>query len=422
MTEMLFVDFFASRARSGPVPSHPSHAVAPRNPRTTSWAAADLRLLPSAGDAAAATTSWSSVEGTTDWWPRPTSPGRAGRSWSWNGCPRSAGRRSASRSSTASTSGCPPTPTWSACCPTGSSTTCASRCGWPTASVASYTATVRDGRPGGLLVERDEGPATATSFRELTGSDAEFAGWQRFYGRLATLAEDLAPTLTEPLLSPERAGRPAPRSAAVARPARTAAGRRRRRPPRRRRRPRRGPDRRADRHLRRRARGRRPGRALLPVPPGRQRHGPLAGAGRRHGRGERRHGGGRAPRRGRAGHPGDGHRAGRHGRTASPCTGPTTTGRSLAVDAGHVVSGAAPTVLAELTGRRPRPAAVGLAAEGQHGAGPAARGCGRAPTPRPRWPAPSTWTSPPPRSTRPTPRPRPAGCPTSSRSRSTATR
>ena len=68
-------------------------------------------------------------------------------------------------------------------------------------TVASYTALIRDGRPGGLLVERDEGPATATSFHALTGSDAEFAGWQRFYGRLATLAEDLAPTLVEPLLS-----------------------------------------------------------------------------------------------------------------------------------------------------------------------------------------------------------------------------
>jgi phytoene dehydrogenase-like protein len=68
-------------------------------------------------------------------------------------------------------------------------------------AVASYTATTREGEPAGLLVERDEGPATATSFRQLTGSDEEFAGWQRFYGRLATLAEDLAPTLTEPLLS-----------------------------------------------------------------------------------------------------------------------------------------------------------------------------------------------------------------------------
>jgi phytoene dehydrogenase-like protein len=75
-------------------------------------------------------------------------------------------------------------------------------------AVASYTATSQGGRATGLLVERDEGPATAASFRELTGSDAEFAGWQRFYGRLATLAEDLAPTLTEPLLSSDQlAGR-----------------------------------------------------------------------------------------------------------------------------------------------------------------------------------------------------------------------
>jgi phytoene dehydrogenase-like protein len=70
-------------------------------------------------------------------------------------------------------------------------------------TVASYTATTRAGGSAGLLVERDEGPATATSFRQLTGSDEEFAGWQRFYARLATLAEDLAPTLTEPLLSPD---------------------------------------------------------------------------------------------------------------------------------------------------------------------------------------------------------------------------
>ncbi|MGK5114026.1 MULTISPECIES: phytoene desaturase family protein [unclassified Geodermatophilus] len=66
-------------------------------------------------------------------------------------------------------------------------------------AVASYTA-VAGGR--GLLVERAEGPATTASFRELTGSDAELAGWRRLYGRLAILAEDLAPTLTEPLLSP----------------------------------------------------------------------------------------------------------------------------------------------------------------------------------------------------------------------------
>jgi len=75
-------------------------------------------------------------------------------------------------------------------------------------AVASYTAVRRGDRALGLLVERDEGPATAASFRALTGGDDELAGWRRFYGRLATLAEDLAPTLTEPLLTPaDLAGR-----------------------------------------------------------------------------------------------------------------------------------------------------------------------------------------------------------------------
>ena len=94
---------------------------------------ADLRLLPSPRDRAAATTSWSSVEATTGWWPPPTSPRPAGRCWSWNGSPRSAARRSASRSSRAWTCGCRPTPTWSASCPTGSSRTWASRSGSATA-------------------------------------------------------------------------------------------------------------------------------------------------------------------------------------------------------------------------------------------------------------------------------------------------
>jgi phytoene dehydrogenase-like protein len=75
-------------------------------------------------------------------------------------------------------------------------------------AVASYTPVRRAGRDTGLLVEREEGPATVASFRDLTGSDAEFEGWRRFYGRLATLAEDLAPTLTEPLPTPDQlAGR-----------------------------------------------------------------------------------------------------------------------------------------------------------------------------------------------------------------------
>ena len=65
--------------------------------------------------------------------------------------------------------------------------------------VASYTPTVRAGRPTGLLVERGAGPATESSFRELTGSGAEWAAWQRFYGRIGQFAGAIAPTMLGPL-------------------------------------------------------------------------------------------------------------------------------------------------------------------------------------------------------------------------------
>jgi phytoene dehydrogenase-like protein len=67
--------------------------------------------------------------------------------------------------------------------------------------VSSYTPYVRDGRHGGLLVERDPGPATADSFRALTGSEAELARWQEFYAEVDGLAKALAPTLLDPLPS-----------------------------------------------------------------------------------------------------------------------------------------------------------------------------------------------------------------------------
>ncbi|WP_026256920.1 phytoene desaturase family protein [Actinopolymorpha alba] len=66
-------------------------------------------------------------------------------------------------------------------------------------AVASYTPVVRDGTHRGLLVERDPGPATAESFRALTGSDREYAAWQSFYADLAELARVVAPTMMEPL-------------------------------------------------------------------------------------------------------------------------------------------------------------------------------------------------------------------------------
>ncbi|MBE1875802.1 phytoene desaturase family protein [Myceligenerans pegani] len=64
---------------------------------------------------------------------------------------------------------------------------------------ASYTPVMRDGVPGGLLVERPEGAATAASFRSVTGSDAEYEAWRAFYAAVGDLAGVVAPTLTAPL-------------------------------------------------------------------------------------------------------------------------------------------------------------------------------------------------------------------------------
>ena len=66
-------------------------------------------------------------------------------------------------------------------------------------ATASYTPVRRGGEPGGLLVERPEGPATAASFRALTGSDAEYEAWREFYRQVGELAAAVAPTLTQPL-------------------------------------------------------------------------------------------------------------------------------------------------------------------------------------------------------------------------------
>jgi phytoene dehydrogenase-like protein len=66
-------------------------------------------------------------------------------------------------------------------------------------SVASYTPVHRDGKHSGLLVERNEGKATAESFRRLTGSDSEYDAWRRFYGEVREFTQAVAPTLLEPL-------------------------------------------------------------------------------------------------------------------------------------------------------------------------------------------------------------------------------
>ncbi len=64
---------------------------------------------------------------------------------------------------------------------------------------ASYTP-VGD---AGLLVDTHDPAATRDSFARLTGGDAEFEAWTALYGRIARLAERLAPSLLEPLRSRE---------------------------------------------------------------------------------------------------------------------------------------------------------------------------------------------------------------------------
>ncbi|QES51592.1 FAD-dependent oxidoreductase [Streptomyces venezuelae] len=67
-------------------------------------------------------------------------------------------------------------------------------------TVSSYTPAVRDGRPTGLLVGGGE-TRTRESFVRLTGSDREYERWRAFYAMTARVAEQVFPTLTEPLPS-----------------------------------------------------------------------------------------------------------------------------------------------------------------------------------------------------------------------------
>jgi phytoene dehydrogenase-like protein len=64
---------------------------------------------------------------------------------------------------------------------------------------ASFTPTVRNGKPVGLSIERTEGKATRDSFAALTGSDDEYETWQAFYGGIGEFAQAIAPTFLEPL-------------------------------------------------------------------------------------------------------------------------------------------------------------------------------------------------------------------------------
>src|SRR4051794_33639645 len=55
-------------------------------------------------------------------------------------------------------------------------------------ATASYSPTVRSGRPVGLFVEHDEGTPTRESFRALTGGDREYDAWRAFYADVAKVA------------------------------------------------------------------------------------------------------------------------------------------------------------------------------------------------------------------------------------------
>src|SRR5580700_10067999 len=55
-------------------------------------------------------------------------------------------------------------------------------------ATASYTPLLRDGVASGLLVERPESAATRDSFRDLTGSDAEYGAWRDFYRQVGEVA------------------------------------------------------------------------------------------------------------------------------------------------------------------------------------------------------------------------------------------
>ncbi|MET0966929.1 MAG: NAD(P)/FAD-dependent oxidoreductase [Nakamurella sp.] len=67
-------------------------------------------------------------------------------------------------------------------------------------AVSSYTPVRRNGLAGGLLVEREPGPATEQSFADLTGGSAEYRSWTGLYAEMQSMAVALAPVLAGPLV------------------------------------------------------------------------------------------------------------------------------------------------------------------------------------------------------------------------------
>ncbi len=63
---------------------------------------------------------------------------------------------------------------------------------------SSYTPLPADPARG-LLVDTEDPEATRASFVSVTGDDRDFVSWERFYGRMAALAQRVWPTVLEPL-------------------------------------------------------------------------------------------------------------------------------------------------------------------------------------------------------------------------------
>ncbi len=65
---------------------------------------------------------------------------------------------------------------------------------------SSYTPLPHDPTRG-ILVDAEDAEATRRSFVRALGTDADFVAWQRFYARMADVAERVWPTMLEPLRS-----------------------------------------------------------------------------------------------------------------------------------------------------------------------------------------------------------------------------
>lgn len=68
-------------------------------------------------------------------------------------------------------------------------------------AVASYSPTVRDGIPTALLISNIDQDRCQTSFRNLTGSDAEFDGYRKWYAGVNRFAAKVWDGLLQPLVS-----------------------------------------------------------------------------------------------------------------------------------------------------------------------------------------------------------------------------